>query len=82
MFAQSPQIRAKLYQTRIDKMWGELMGPLISSYTRKIRLDEQVLIIAVDSASLKSELFRMRENIRTLVNEKLGEDFIKEVRIL
>jgi predicted nucleic acid-binding Zn ribbon protein len=82
VFAQSPQMRAKLYQTRIDKMWGELMGPLISSYTRRIKLDEQVLIISVDSASLKSELSRMKENIRLLVNERLGEDFVKEVKIL
>jgi predicted nucleic acid-binding Zn ribbon protein len=82
VFVQSPQIRAKLYQTRIEKMWAELMGPLISSYTRKIKLDEQVLFIYVDSASLKSELTIMKENIRTLVNEKLGEDFVREVKIL
>jgi predicted nucleic acid-binding Zn ribbon protein len=82
VFVQSPQIRAKLYQTRIEKMWKDLMGPVISSYTRKIKLDEQVLFIYVDSASLKSELTIMKENIRSLVNEKLGEEFVKEVRIL
>ena len=82
VFVQSPQIRAKLYQARIEKMWKELMGPLISSYTRKIKLDEQVLYIYIDSASLKSELTIMKENIRSLVNEKLGEEFIKEVKIL
>ena len=82
VFVQSPQIRGKLYQTRIEKMWKELMGPLISSYTRRIKLDEQVLFIYVDSAPLKSELNIMKENIRSLVNEKLGEEFIKEVKIL
>jgi predicted nucleic acid-binding Zn ribbon protein len=82
VFAQSPQIRAKLYQTRIEKMWGELMGPLISGYTRRIKLDDRVLLLFVDSASLKSELTIMKENIRTLVNERLGEDYVREVRIL
>jgi len=82
VFVQSPQIRSKLYQTRIEKMWTELMGPLISSYTRKIKLDNQTLIISVDSAPLKSELNIMKEDILKLVNEKLGEDFVKEVRIL
>ena len=82
VFAQSPQIRAKLYQTRIEKMWGELMGPLVSGYTRRIKLDERVLLLFVDSSSLKSELTIMKENIRTLVNERLGEDYVKEVRIL
>jgi len=82
VFAQSPQLRAKLYQTRVEKMWGELMGPLVSGYTRRIKLDEHVLLLFIDSASLKSELSIMRENIRNLVNERLGEDFVREVRIL
>ena len=57
------------------------MGPVIKGYTRKIRLDNQVLYLTVDSASLKSELTIMKESIRTRLNEKLGEEFIKEVKI-
>lgn len=82
VFAQSPQIRAKLYQTRVEKMWTELMGPVVSGYTQRIKLDQHVLTLYVESASLKSELNIMKENIRTLVNERLGEEFVKEVRIL
>ena len=82
VFTQSPQLRAKLYQTRIEKMWGEMMGPVISGYTKRIKLDQQTLILFVDSAPLKSELNIMRENIRSKVNEQLGEEFIKEVKIL
>lgn len=58
------------------------MGPLVSGYTRRIKLDDRVLLLFVDSSSLKSELTIMKENIRTLVNERLGEDYVKEVRIL
>lgn len=82
VFAQSPQLRAKLYQTRVEKMWAELMGPVISGYTRKIKLDGQVLLLFIDSASLKSELNRMKESILTRVNERLGEEYVKEVKIL
>ncbi len=82
VFTQSPQLRAKLYQTRIEKMWAELMGPVVSGYTQRIKLDGQILLLFIESASLKSELNIMRENIRTLVNERLGEDFVKEVKVL
>lgn len=82
VFAQSPQLRAKLYQTRIEKMWSELMGPVINGYTRKIKLDEQILLLFIDSASLKSELSLMKDQIIATVNERLGEDYVKEVRIL
>lgn len=82
VFAQSPQIRARLYQTRIEKMWVELMGPVISGYTRRIKLDDRTLFLFIDSASLKSELTIMKDTILTRVNERLGEDYVTEVRIL
>jgi predicted nucleic acid-binding Zn ribbon protein len=82
VFAQSPQLRSKLYQTRVEKMWAELMGPVISGYTTRIKLDERVLLLFINSSSLKSELTIMRENIRTRINERLGEDYITEVKVL
>ncbi|MDQ3017442.1 MAG: DUF721 domain-containing protein [Bacteroidota bacterium] len=82
IFTQSPQLRSKLYQTRVEKMWAELMGPVIKSYTRRIKLDGQVLLIYVDSSSLKAELSTMKESIQKTVNERLGENYVKEVRIL
>ena len=81
IFAQSPQLRSKLYQTRVEKMWKELMGPMIYQYTRKIKLEGNVLLIFVDSSPLKSELNIMKESIRVSVNERLGEDFVKEVKV-
>ena len=63
-------------------MWTEVMGPVINNYTRRIKLDGQVLMIYVDSSPLKAELSTMKEMIMKSVNERLGEDFVKEVRIL
>ena len=58
------------------------MGPVISGYTQRIKLDDQTLLLFIESASLKSELNIMKENIRTRVNERLGEEFVKEVKVL
>lgn len=82
IFAQSPQIRSRLYQTRVEKMWLELMGPVVNSYTRRIKLEGQVLLIFVDSSPLKSELTIMKETILESVNQRLGEEYVKEVKIL
>ncbi len=82
VFAQAPEIRSRLYQTRIEKMWIEVMGPVIKSYTRRIKLDGRILMIYVDSSPLKAELSTMKETILKSVNERLGEDFVREVRIL
>lgn len=59
-----------------------MMGSLIVSYTRQIRMEQHKLYIRVESASLKSELHIMREDIRKRINERLGEEYITEVRIV
>ena len=82
IFAQSPGIRSKLYQTRVEKMWMEVMGPVIHTYTRRIKLEGQILMIYVDSSPLKAELSMMKDTILTSVNQRLGEDYVREVRIL
>ena len=81
VFAQSPHLRDRLYQKRVEKLWAELMGPMIQSYTRRIKLDAQVLTLYVDSAPLKQELSIMKEQIIQRMNEKLGEDYIREVKV-
>ena len=63
-------------------MWVELMGPVINGYTRGLKLDDRTLLIFIESSSLKSELTIMRETIRTRVNERLGEAYVTDVRIL
>ncbi len=82
IFAQTPQLRSRLYQTRVEKMWLELMGPVINGYTRKIKLDGQILMLYIDSSPLKAELSTMKETIIESVNKRLGENFVKEVKIL
>ena len=57
------------------------MGKTISTYTRDIRVKDNVLYVTIESASLRSELHFGREKIRGLLNDELGEEFLKEVVI-
>ncbi len=75
------QLRTKLKLTKIRTSWPELMGPTISGYTTELSLRKQTLYISLNSAPLKQELSMGKEKIRRLLNETLGEEFLKEVVI-
>lgn len=70
-----------LREVTLRESWPKLMGPTIAGMTRRVDLDGTVLHIQVDSAPLRQELAFSKEKIRTLMNEALGEDFLKEVRV-
>ena len=75
------RLKPNLYKTKIENLWEQMMGKTISTYTREIRLKDNVLFVTIESAPLRSELHFGREKIRQMLNEEIGEEFLKEVVI-
>lgn len=78
---QELRIGPQLSETRVKSLWEELMGKTISTYTSNIAVRKNVLYLTILSAPLKQELSYGKDKIRTLLNQELGEEFIKEVVI-
>lgn len=75
------RLRGKLNQSKIKATWEELMGPVIAKYTTDIRLRNQKLFLTITSAPLRQELSYGKDKIIKILNETLGENFIKDVII-
>ncbi|MEO1514881.1 MAG: DUF721 domain-containing protein [Bacteroidota bacterium] len=80
-FVDQKKFKPKLHQLKLEQVWGELMGPSIAGYTRRLYLRGSKLFITIDSAPLKQELSYGKAKILSILNEKLGEDYIEEVII-
>ena len=79
---QKYRLNSKFNQTKIKNLWEKLMGPSISGYTKDIVVRRNKLFVTLESSPLKQELSLGKEKIRNIINEELGEEFIKEVVIL
>ncbi len=75
------QLRGKLDQTQLRQTWTDLVGEPIARYTRNIRIHRDKLYIDISAPALRQELTYGREKIRSLVNDALGEERIKDVII-
>lgn len=69
------------YTKQIKIIWKEAMGPTIYSYTKSIYFSKSILYINITSSPLRQELLMSKNKIITLFNEKLGNNFLKEVVI-
>ena len=78
---QDKNWKAKLYQTKVKELWILHMGTTIASHTKEIKLWKYKLIITVSSAPLKHDLSFSKEKIINIINEGLGEEYVKEVVI-
>lgn len=75
------RLKARLNQTKIQKLWVALMGKSIANYTKDIKLRKNKLYLTIESAPLKQELSFGKEKITKLLNDELGEDYIDDVII-
>ncbi len=72
---------ARLEDARSESAWREVMGEVVSRKTRFLRVRDGVLTVELDSAPMKEEFLMARSRIRTLLNEHLGREAIREVII-
>lgn len=75
------RLKPGLDETKLKMIWEKVMGKTISTYTSSIIVRKNVLYLTILSAPLKQELLYGREKIKALLNEEMGEEYIKEVVI-
>ena len=73
------RLNGKLNEAKIVSSWEKIMGKGIAARTRNIYVRKGVLFLTIDSAPLKQELFMGKAKIVDLLNQEVGEEFIKEV---
>jgi predicted nucleic acid-binding Zn ribbon protein len=82
VFLQKYHLNSGLLQVKIEKIWEEQMGQGIASYTQKVVLKNDTLILYLTSAALREELSYGKDKIIKILNEALGREIIKEIKLL
>lgn len=72
----------KLNQARLTSCWEEIMGAPIARHTTSIFFRRSKLYLKFDSPALRQELYYSREQLRTRLNEELGDDVIAEIVLM
>ncbi|OWY21069.1 DUF721 domain-containing protein [Sphingobacteriales bacterium UPWRP_1] len=73
------QLNTKMNNARVQTCWEEVMGKTIAHQTGNLQVKNGVLYLSITSAPLKQELYFNREKIVQRLNERIGEEHIKEV---
>lgn len=71
----------KLSETIALTAVDDVLGKEFASLIKDRRIENGVLLLKTDSASLRSELFASRSQLMQKLNEKTGKNIIKDVRI-
>ena len=81
-FLRESGLEQPVLEVQITEVWPQVMGDVVNRLTRSVEVKNGVLIVRVNSAALKTQLFENRFELVHKLNEAVGAKVIKDCRIL
>ena len=78
-YIKENQLEQKLGEVDIISSWEDLLGKTVARYTESLNITNKTLFVKMSSSVVRNELFMMKEEIRKRLNEKSGQEIIKEI---
>ncbi len=69
-------------EERVVELWPQVMGDTVARLTRSVEVKDGMLIVHISSAALKAQLFECRFDLVKKINDAVGGNAIRDVRIL
>ena len=66
----------------VKELWEEFLGPELRVHTKWMRIKEGVLYAQFHNSTARHEVFLQRSKLKDFINEGLGEEKIREVRLV
>lgn len=64
------------------RLWPEVVGPTVAEITQPQRMSNHILFVQVNNMSWRNELIYYKEEIIKKLNEKIGDEVIKEIKFV
>ena len=81
-FLRENDLEQSVLDVQVEEAWPRVMGATIAQMTRSIEVKNGMLVVHVNSAALKAQLFENRFELVRKLNEAVGANAIKDCRIL
>lgn len=81
-FLKDSGLEQTVLEDRMVEKWEEVMGAQVARLTTKVEIRDRVLYAHVQSAALKAQLFECRFQLVEKLNNSVGGQVIRDIRIL
>ena len=81
-FLRESGLEQSVLEVQMEELWPSVMGDTVAKLTRSVEVKDGMLIVHVNSAALKTQLFENRFDLVRKLNEAVGTEVIKDCRIL
>ena len=81
-FLRESGLEQPVLEVQMEEIWPQVMGETVAKLTRSVVVKDGMLIVHVNSAALKAQLFENRFELVRKLNDAVGAQVIRDCRIL
>lgn len=82
IYLRETGLEKTVLEDKVVALWPEIMGDTVARLTRSVEVRNGMLIVHISSAALKAQLFECRFELLKKINDAVGGNAIRDVRIL
>ena len=82
VYLRDSGLEKDVLEVQVVDAWPEVMGEVVAGLTRSVEVKDGVLIVHVNSAALKAQLFENRFELVRKLNEAVGASVLRDCRLL
>lgn len=82
LFLRENGLEKPFLEHKLVELWPKVLGSMVQRYTRKVEINDGVLYAYITSAALRQELFLCRFQLVEKLNNEVGAEIIKDIRLL
>lgn len=82
IYLRETGLEKTVLEDKVVALWLEIMGDTVARLTRSVEVRNGMLIVHISSAALKAQLFECRFELVKKINDAVGGNAIRDVRIL
>lgn len=71
-----------LLEHRVVEHWNEVLGPIVARFSKDIEIKDGMLRVRITNAALRQELFEQRFRLIQKLNDAVGGEAVKDIRLL
>ena len=74
-------LEKRFEQAEVANIWNKTLGPSVANQTSRVILKDGILTVYLDSTLVKQELNMLKTRLVASLNESMGKEVVKEIRI-
>lgn len=80
-FIENNKLDKGLDRVSVENAWKENMGSGVNRYTKRIYFENNILHVSLSSSVLREELSYGKQKIIDMLNDELGKNLIKDLKL-